>query len=41
VFSFRIKAYNDHPNVEVIVRTGKVKVKSSQLIKDSKERNHF
>jgi hypothetical protein len=36
--SFRIKAYNDHPNVEVIVRTGKVKVKSSQLIKDSKEK---
>ena len=36
--SFRIKAYNDQPNVEVIVRTGKVKVKSSQLIKDSKEK---
>jgi transmembrane sensor len=36
--SFRIKAYADLPNVEVIVRTGKVKVRSNPLITNSKEK---
>ena len=35
--SFRIKAYADLPNVEVIVRTGKVKVRSNPLITNCKE----
>lgn len=35
--SFRIKAYADQPNVEVVVRTGKVKVRSNQRITNSKE----
>ncbi len=30
--SFRVKAYADQPNVEVVVRTGKVNVSSNQLI---------
>ena len=30
--SFRVKAYSDQPNVEVLVRTGKVKVSSNELI---------
>ncbi|MCV9928613.1 FecR domain-containing protein [Flavobacterium sp. LS1R49] len=30
--SFRIKAYSDQPNVEVLVRTGKVTVRSNELI---------
>ncbi|KLT70390.1 MULTISPECIES: FecR family protein [Flavobacterium] len=30
--SFRVKAYSDQPNVEVLVRTGKVKVKSNELV---------
>ncbi|KIC01212.1 iron dicitrate transport regulator FecR [Flavobacterium sp. JRM] len=34
--SFRIKAYSDQPNVEVLVRTGKVTVKSNELITNSK-----
>jgi transmembrane sensor len=34
--SFRIKAYADLPNVEVIVRTGKVKVRSNPSITNSK-----
>lgn len=29
--SFRVKAYSDKPDVEVLVRTGKVKVKSNNL----------
>ena len=33
--SFRIKAYSDQPDVEVLVRTGKVKVKSNDLISKS------
>jgi transmembrane sensor len=33
--SFRIKAYSDQPDVEVLVRTGKVKVKSNDLIAKS------
>jgi transmembrane sensor len=36
--SFRIKAYSDLPNVEVIVRTGKVKVRSNPSITNSKEK---
>jgi hypothetical protein len=36
--SFRIKAYADLPNVEVIVRTGKVKVRSNTSITNSKEK---
>ncbi len=36
--SFRIKAYANLPNVEVIVRTGKVKVRSNPLITNSKEK---
>lgn len=36
--SFRIKAYSNQPNVEVLVRTGKVKVKSNKLITNSKEK---
>ncbi|HEX9152506.1 MAG TPA: FecR family protein [Flavobacterium sp.] len=36
--SFRIKAYSSEPNVEVLVRTGKVKVRSNQLIPNSKEK---
>lgn len=35
--SFRIKAYANQPNVEVVVRTGKVKVRSNQLIANSKD----
>lgn len=30
--SFRIKAYSDQPNVEVLVRTGKVTVRSNELL---------
>jgi transmembrane sensor len=30
--SFRIKAYSNQPDVEVLVRTGKVKVKSNDLV---------
>jgi len=33
--SFRIKAYQDQQNVEVLVRTGKVRVKSNDLISNS------
>ncbi|MFV8324428.1 FecR family protein [Flavobacterium sp. ZS1P14] len=36
--SFRIKAYSSEPNVEVLVRTGKVNVRSNQLITNSKEK---
>ncbi len=36
--SFRIKAYCSEPNVEVLVRTGKVEVTSNQKIKQSKEK---
>ncbi|MBP2282630.1 hypothetical protein H4V97_000948 [Flavobacterium sp. CG_23.5] len=35
--SFRIKAYTNQPNVEVLVRTGKVKIKSNQIIANSEE----
>jgi transmembrane sensor len=35
--SFRIKAYANQPNVEVLVRTGKVRVRSNQLIANSRE----
>ncbi|TDW51514.1 FecR family protein [Flavobacterium sp. 270] len=34
--SFRVKAYSDQPDVEVLVRTGKVRVKSNDLVSDSK-----
>ncbi|WP_456312189.1 FecR family protein [Pseudomonas shirazensis] len=33
--SFRIKAYQDQQNVEVLVRTGKVRVKSNNLVSNS------
>ena len=33
--SFKIKAYANQPNVEVVVRTGKVRVKPNQLIANS------
>ncbi|MDP5198906.1 FecR family protein [Flavobacterium sp. DG2-3] len=36
--SFRIKAYPDQQNVEVLVRTGKVKVKSNDLVRTSENR---
>lgn len=35
--SFRVKAYSDQPNVEVLVRTGKVRVSSNELIVNSKK----
>ncbi|RZJ48716.1 MAG: FecR family protein [Flavobacterium sp.] len=35
--SFRVKAYSDQPNVEVLVRTGKVKVKSNELVSSSEQ----
>lgn len=35
--SFKIKAYANQPNIEVVVRTGKVKVRSNQLIANPKE----
>jgi len=35
--SFRVRAYSDQPNVEVLVRTGKVKVSSNELIGNSKQ----
>ncbi|MEN2399476.1 FecR family protein [Flavobacterium sp. MC2016-06] len=35
--SFRVKAYSDQPDVEVLVRTGKVRVKSNDLVSDSKK----
>ncbi|GAA3756175.1 FecR family protein [Flavobacterium ginsengiterrae] len=35
--SFRVKAYSDQPDVEILVRTGKVKVKSNDLISKSDE----
>ena len=35
--SFKIKAYADQPNVEVVVRTGKVKVLSNQQITNKKD----
>jgi hypothetical protein len=33
--SFRIKAYSDQPNIEVLVRTGKVIIKSNNLVSNS------
>ncbi|WP_433830598.1 FecR family protein [Flavobacterium anhuiense] len=36
--SFRIKAYPDQQNVEVVVRTGKVKVKSNELVHNSENK---
>jgi hypothetical protein len=35
--SFRVKAYSDQPDVEILVRTGKVKVKSNDLVSKSDE----
>ncbi|WP_243698836.1 FecR family protein [Flavobacterium sandaracinum] len=35
--SFKIKAYANQPNVEVVVRTGKVKVRSNELISNSED----
>lgn len=36
--SFRIKAYPDQQNVEVLVRTGKVKVKSNDLVRSNENK---
>lgn len=36
--SFRIKAYANEPNIEVLVRTGKVKVNSNSKIKNSADK---
>ncbi|KUJ62333.1 iron dicitrate transport regulator FecR [Flavobacteriaceae bacterium CRH] len=36
--SFRIKAYQDQQNVEVLVRTGKVRIQSNSLISKSSDR---
>ncbi|WP_278021700.1 FecR family protein [Flavobacterium ginsengisoli] len=36
--SFRIKAYPDQQNVEVLVRTGKVKVKSNDLVRTTENK---
>ncbi|MEN2416078.1 FecR family protein [Flavobacterium mesophilum] len=35
--SFRVKAFSDQPDVEVLVRTGKVKVKSNDLVAQSNQ----
>ncbi|MFH7001488.1 FecR family protein [Flavobacterium bizetiae] len=35
--SFRVKAYSDQPDVEVLVRTGKVRVKSNDLVSRSNQ----
>ena len=35
--SFRVKAYSDQPDVEVLVRTGKVRVKSNDLVSKSNQ----
>ena len=35
--SFRIRAYSNQPNVEVLVRTGKVRVNSNELISNSNQ----
>ncbi|MFG4002339.1 FecR family protein [Flavobacterium aquidurense] len=35
--SFRVKAYSDQPDVEVLVRTGKVRVKSNDLVAKSNQ----
>ncbi|KRD10460.1 iron dicitrate transport regulator FecR [Flavobacterium sp. Root901] len=35
--SFRVKAYSDQPDVEILVRTGKVKVKSNDLVSKSEK----
>lgn len=37
--SFRVKAYSDKPDVEVLVRTGKVKVRSNNTITKSNDTN--
>lgn len=36
--SFRVKAYSDQPDVEVLVRTGKVRVKSNDLVAKSNQK---
>jgi ferric-dicitrate binding protein FerR (iron transport regulator) len=36
--SFKIKAYANQPNVEIVVRTGKVKVRSNALISNPKDK---
>ncbi|MFV5691732.1 FecR family protein [Flavobacterium sp. LT1R49] len=35
--SFKIKAYANQPNIEVVVRTGKVKVRSNKIITTAKD----
>lgn len=35
--SFRIRAFDNQPNIEVLVRTGKVKIQSNKLIPNLKE----
>jgi hypothetical protein len=39
--SFKIKAYANQPNVEVVVRTGKVKVRSNELISNQRPTDCF
>jgi hypothetical protein len=39
--SFKIKAYANQPNVEVVVRTGKVKVRSNELISTKRPTDCF
>ena len=36
--SFRVRAYPDQPNVEVLVRTGKVRVSSNELVANSDQK---
>lgn len=36
--SFRVRAYPDQPNVEVLVRTGKVRVSSNELVTNSDQK---
>ncbi|MEO8240014.1 MAG: FecR family protein [Flavobacterium sp.] len=35
--SFRVRAYADQPDVEILVRTGKVRVSSNELVRNSKQ----
>ncbi|MEO7977265.1 FecR family protein [Flavobacterium sp.] len=35
--SFRVRAYSDQPNIEVLVRTGKVRIISNKLISNSEK----
>ena len=39
--SFRVKAYADQPNIEVLVRTGKVRVSSNELASNSDQKKEI